>query len=175
MQKIPHIITERVDDMPLRLEQMQRLGLPTWCDTPCPTHGPWTGLSLGWVSTIWLSAMVSRGDHRRVPVEPWGAQRLWTLGGTTGPAGTRVDGTADRRASVWRRVRNAERWSACAAALQPPTVRGEARATARGPVESPSARVEATGNDHGLCQGGHRKEERPALPQGTVRPAVVAP
>jgi len=29
MNAIPTIITERVDDIPLRLEQMQRMGLPT--------------------------------------------------------------------------------------------------------------------------------------------------
>jgi hypothetical protein len=28
MNTIPNIITERVDDMPLLLEQMQRMGLP---------------------------------------------------------------------------------------------------------------------------------------------------
>ena len=54
MQDIPHIITERVDDIPLLLEQMQRMGLPTLLDIHFPTHGNWTGLSLGWVSTIWL-------------------------------------------------------------------------------------------------------------------------
>ena len=29
MHEIPNIITERVDDIPLLLEQMQRMGLPT--------------------------------------------------------------------------------------------------------------------------------------------------
>jgi hypothetical protein len=29
MHEIPRILTERVDDMPLLLEQMQRMGLPT--------------------------------------------------------------------------------------------------------------------------------------------------
>jgi hypothetical protein len=29
MHEIPHSITERVDDMPLLLAQMQRMGLPT--------------------------------------------------------------------------------------------------------------------------------------------------
>ena len=53
MNEIPTIITERVDDIPLLLEQMQRMGLPTLLDTHFPTHGNWTGLSLGWVSTIW--------------------------------------------------------------------------------------------------------------------------
>ena len=46
MNEIPHIITERVDDIPLLLEQMQRMALPTLFDTHFPTHGNWTGLSL---------------------------------------------------------------------------------------------------------------------------------
>src|SRR6516225_2791988 len=70
MNEISNIITERVDDIPLLIEQMQRMGLPTLFNTHFPTHGNWTGLSLGWVSTIWLSSMLSRGDHRMVHVEP---------------------------------------------------------------------------------------------------------
>jgi len=31
------------------------------------------------VSTIWLSSILSQGDHRMVHVEPWVAKRLWTL------------------------------------------------------------------------------------------------
>ena len=54
MHEIPNIITERVDDIPLLLEQMQRMGLPTLLDAHFPIHGNWQGLSLGWVSTIWL-------------------------------------------------------------------------------------------------------------------------
>src|SRR6266487_1269282 len=83
MNEILNIITERVDDIPLLLEQMQRMGLPTLLDAHFPIHGNWQGLSLGWVSTIWLSSIVSRGDHRLVHVESWVAQRLWALGATT--------------------------------------------------------------------------------------------
>ena len=72
--EIPNIITERVDDILLLLEQMQR----RWV---CRCR--WTGLSLGWVSTIWLSSILSRGDHHMVHVEPCIAKRLWTLGVTT--------------------------------------------------------------------------------------------
>src|SRR5438477_85557 len=96
MHKIPTILTERVDDIPLLLAQMQRMSLPTLLDTHFPTHGNWQGLSLGWVSTIWLSSILSRGDHRMVHVEPWVAQRLWTLRTTTGQTVTRVDFTDDR-------------------------------------------------------------------------------
>ena len=49
MNEIQSIITERVDDIPLLLEQMQRMGLPALLDDHFPTHGNWQGLSLGWV------------------------------------------------------------------------------------------------------------------------------
>src|SRR5262245_65488170 len=86
MNEIQSIITERVDDIPLLLEQMQRMGLPALFDEYFPTHGNWQGLSLGWVTTIWLSSILSRGDHRLVHVERWAPNRLDTLRTTTGPA-----------------------------------------------------------------------------------------
>ena len=47
MNEIPTIITERVDDIPLLLEQMQRMGLPALLDGHFPTHGNWQGLTYG--------------------------------------------------------------------------------------------------------------------------------
>src|ERR671934_575954 len=105
MHEIPPIITERVDDIPLLLEQMQRMGLPMLLDHHFPTHGNWQGLSLGWVSTIWLSSILSRGDHRMVPVEPWVANRLCTLQTVTGQDVERLDWTDDRLESVLRHLR----------------------------------------------------------------------
>ena len=96
MNDIQNIITERVDDIPLLLEQMQRMNLPTLIDHHLPGHGNWQGLSPGWVTTIWLSAILSRGDHRLVHVEPWVANRLWTLRTATGQGVERVDFTDDR-------------------------------------------------------------------------------
>lgn len=175
MQEIPNIITERVDDIPLLLEQRQRMGLPTRFDDHCPPHGNWTGLSLGWVSTLWLSAIVSRGDHRMVPVEPWGAKRLWTLGTTTGQAVTRVDCPDDRREIVRRRLRDDTRWAAFASALHQHTVRVYALWTARGHVESPSGSADTMVTAGGLFHCGPSTDDRPALPQITVMQAVLDP
>src|SRR5256712_4968431 len=175
MNEIPHIITERVDDIPLLIEQMQRMGLPTLLDTHFPTHGNWTGLSLGWVSTIWLSSMLSRGDHRMVHVEPWVAKRLWLVWVTTGQAVTRVDCSDDRLQIVLRRLSDDTRWAACASALNQHTVRVYDLSTARVHVDSPSASVYATVSEGGLCQCGPRKDERPDLPQVKVVQAVLDP
>src|SRR5216683_8131345 len=175
MHEIPTIITERVDDIPLLLEQMQRMGLPTLLDTHFPTHGNWTGLSLGWVSTIWLSSILSRGDHRMVHVAPWVAKRLWTLGATTGQAVTRVDFTDDRLEIVLRRLSDDERWSAFESALNQHTVRVYDLSTDRVHVDSPSASAYATVSEGGLCQFGHSKDYRPDLPQVKVMQAVLDP
>jgi len=175
MKEIPTIITERVDDIPLLLEQMQRMGLPTLLDTHFPTHGNWTGLSLGWVSTIWLSSILSRGDHRMVHVAPWVAKRLWTLGATTGQAVTRVDFTDDRLEIVLRRLSDDERWSAFESALNQHTVRVYDLSTDRVHLDSTSASAYATVSEGGLFQFGHSKDYRPDLPQVKVMQAVLDP
>src|SRR5438876_773184 len=175
MNEIPNIITERVDDIPLLLAQMQRMSLPTLLDNHFPTHGNWQGLSLGWVSAIWLSSMVSRGDHRMVHVEPWVAQRLWTLRTTTGQTVTRVDCTDDRLEIVLQRLRNDTRWAAFASALNQYTVRVYDLSTARVHVDSTSARAYATVTEGGLFQLGPSKAYRPDLPQVKVMQAVLDP
>ena len=175
MHEIPPIITERVDDIPLLLEQMQRMGLPMLLDHHFPTHGNWQGLSLGWVSTIWLSSMLSRGDHRMVHVEPWVAKRLWTLEAVTGQAVKRIDFTDDRLESVLRRFSHDDRWCAFASALNQHTVRVYDLSTERVHVDSTSASVYATVSESGLFQFGHSKDYRPDLPQVKVMQAVLDP
>jgi transposase len=175
MNEIPTIITERVDDIPLLLEQMQRMGLPALFDDHFPTHGNWQGLSLGWVSTIWLSSILSRGDHRLVHVEPWVGNRLWTLRASTGQAVERLDFTDDRLEIVLRCLHDDIRWSAFEAALNQHTVRVYELLPARVHVDSTSASAYTTVSEHGLFQFGHSKDYRPDLPQVKVMQAVLDP
>jgi transposase len=175
MNEISNIITERVDDIPLLIEQMYRMGVPTLLDEHFPTHGNWTGLSLGWVSTIWLSSILSRGDHRMVHVEPWVANRLWTLGVATGQAVKRVDFTDDRLEIVLRHLSDDTRWDAFESALNQHTVRVYDLSTERVHVDSTSASVYATVSEGGLFQFGHSKDDRPDLPQVKVMQAVLDP
>jgi transposase len=127
------------------------------------------------VSMIWLSAILSRGDHRLVHVEPWVAQRLWTLETTTGQAVTRRDFTDDRLEIVLRCLSDDTRWAAFESALNQHTVRVYDLATARVHVDSTSASAYATVSDGGLFQFGHSKDARPDLPQIKVMQAVLDP
>lgn len=175
MNENPIIITERVDDVPLLIEHMKRMGLPALLDHHFPTHGNWQGLSLGWVSTIWLSSILSRGDHRLVHVEPWVSNRLLTLGALTGQAVKRVDFTDDRLEIVLRQLNQDERWQAFESALTSHTVRVYDLSTERVHVDSTSASAYATVNEGGLFQFGHSKDHRPDLPQVKVMQAVLDP
>jgi len=175
MNAIPNIITERVDDVPLLLEQMQRMGLPTLIDEHFPAHGNWYGLSLGWVSTIWLSSILSRGDHRLVHVEPWVANRLFTLQTVTEQKVERLDFTDDRLEIVLRRLSDDARWAQFESRLNQHTVRVYDLTTERIHVDSTTASAYTSVSQDGLFQFGHSKDSRPDLPQVKVMQAVLDP
>jgi transposase len=71
------ITTERIEDFPLLLEIMIRLGLPDILDRHLGRHGLHQGLSWGWIATLWLAHILTQSDHRKRPVQAW--LRLLTL------------------------------------------------------------------------------------------------
>jgi transposase len=175
MNNIQHIITERVDDIPLLLQQMTQMALPRLIDEHFPAHGNWQGLSLGWVSTIWLSSILSRGDHRLVHVEPWVATRLRTLHMATAHEVAPGDFTDDRLEIVLRQLSDDSRWAQFESRLNQHTVRVYDLSSERVHVDSTTASVYAGVSEAGLFQFGHRKDHRPDLPQVKVMQAVLDP
>src|SRR6266852_3592529 len=94
------IRTERVDDIPLLLAQMQRMGIARLLDEHFPTHGNREGLSLGGVTTIWLTHVLSEADHRMNRVQSWTERRLETLRGCSDATLEVRDLADDRLADV---------------------------------------------------------------------------
>jgi transposase len=175
MNEKPNLITERVDDLPLLLAQMERMGLAKLLDTHFPTHGNWQGLGFGRVATIWLSSILSRGDHRLVHVEPWVAQRQFTLSHLTGEAVRAHEFSDDRLEIVLRLLSDDQRWAAFEAALNPHLVRVYELRTERVHVDSTSASAYTSVSEEGLFQFGHSKDHRPDLPQVKIMQAVLDP
>jgi hypothetical protein len=56
--------TERVDDIPLLLAQMDKMNIAALLDKYFPMHGNWQELSLGETVVVWLAYILSEGDHR---------------------------------------------------------------------------------------------------------------
>jgi transposase len=175
MNEIPNIITERVDDIPLLLAQMDRMGLAALLDVHFPTHGNWQGLPFGRVATIWLSSILSRGDHRLVHVEPWVGQRQITLSQVTGEIVRSHEFSDDRLEIVLRLFSDDSHWAAFESALNQHLVRVYDLRAERVHVDSTSASTHGGISEDGLFQFGHSKDHRPDLPQVKVMQAVLDP
>jgi len=73
------IITERVDDIPLLIGTMIKIGLVEILDDHVPTHWKQRALSWGWTAVIWLSYILSEGDHRKSSMEQYISRMQYTL------------------------------------------------------------------------------------------------
>src|SRR5262245_22983938 len=169
------IISERVDDIPLLLAQLERMALQAVLDEHVPTQGNWVGLSLGWVTVIWLTPILSQADHRLNHVESWVEQRLHTLRRGTGPRVHPLDVTDDRLAAVLEALRVEDRWCAFEGALNQHLLRGYDLEPERVRLDSTTASGSWTVTEDGLFQFGHRKDHRPDLPQVKVMVSALDP
>ena len=102
---------ERLDDIPLLLEQLKRMGIPSLIDENFEVHGNWQGLSLGWTVTIWLTHILSQADHCLCHVQPWVASHLDALRQLTGIDSLQeLDFTDDRLEAVLRYLNKDYLW-----------------------------------------------------------------
>ena len=105
-------IAERVDDIPILLGIMQKVGLAEKIDANLNIHGNWQGLSPGTIIEIWLCRMLSEGDHCLSKVEDWVESRLETLS-VFYPDDeiTRLDFTDDRLGIILDKLSEIGIWS----------------------------------------------------------------
>ena len=99
MSEQPSIHTERVDDVPLLLAHVERLGLVDILDAHFPAHGYRRGLSPGLICLVWLAHILSRADHRLNRVRPWAERLETTLNRMLPPPLRPTDLTDDRLAA----------------------------------------------------------------------------
>jgi transposase len=169
------ITTERVDDIPLLLAQMQRMGLARLLDAHFPTHGNREGLSLGVVTTIWLAHILSQADHRMNRVQSWAERRLETLRGCSEASLEVRDLGDDRLADVLRHLSDDQRWRAFEQELTGQLVRVYDLQADCVRLDSTTASSYGAVNEDGLLQLGHSKDHRPDLGQLKVMLATLDP
>lgn len=169
------VISERVDDIPLLLGHLERMGVQPLLDEHFPTHGHWQGLSLGCVAVVWLTHILSEADHRLNHVQPWAATRLETLSRLTGQAVRALDFSDDRLGEVLCALSDETRWEACEGALNQRLLRVYDLSAVRVGLDSTSASGYWPVTPEGLFQFGHSKDRRPDLPQVKVALATLDP
>jgi transposase len=169
------LTVERIDDLPLLLAQRERMGIRELLDRHLPTHGHWRGLSPGWTATLWLTHLLSEGDPRLNPVEPWALAHLTTLRQCTGQGVDRLDLTDDRLAAVLRALADDDHWAACEHALSRRLLRVYDLAAAPVRLDMTTASSEQLVTPDGLFPCGSSKDRRPDLPQVKIALATLDP
>lgn len=169
------LTSERVDDLPLLLAQLEHMGVAELLDAHFPTHGNWEGLSLGGVTDVWLTFIVSEANHRLSHVEPWAAQRLGLLERCLGQPVRALDVSDDRLAAVLDQLSDDARWVAFECALNQRTLRVYDLPAAPVRIDSTTASSYTTVQVERLFQLGHSKDHRPDLPQVKINVSVLDP
>lgn len=169
------IITERIDDIPVLIAKLDRMGTAELLDEHFPTHGNWQGLSLGWTATGWLSHILSQADHRLNHVQGWAEKRLETLCGCLGRKVRSEDFADDRLAAVLDALGDDHRWAAFETALNQRILRVYDLKGQRVRLDSTTASGDWKVTEDGLFQFGHSKDGRPDLPQVKVMLSALDP
>jgi transposase len=176
MTTSPSLTVERIDDLPLLLAQLERMGIRELLDRHCPVHGNWLGLSLGWTATLWLSHVLSEGDHRLNQVEPWAVAHLTTLRRCTGQHVDRLDLSDDRLAAVLRALADDDHWAAVESALTSRLLRVYDLEPAPVRLDMTTASSEQLVTPDGLFQWGFSQDRRrPDQPQVKIALATLDP
>jgi len=167
---------ERIDDIPVLLAHLQKMRVMTVLDEFFPTHGHWKGeLSLGEVVAVWLTFMVSQGDHRLAQVEPWAAQRLGLLTTCLGKPVRALDFSDDRLADILDALSDGPAWNDFETHFSQGLVRVYELPVEQIRLDSTSAKTYAGVSPDGLFQYGHSKDHRPDLPQVKLNLSALDP
>src|SRR3954463_9778716 len=108
---------ERVDDVPLLLGFLIKLGLPEILDRHYPAHPLHQGLSHGWLTTVWIAYILSRADHRKSPVQDWAQGLHHPLETLVGQSIRLTEFSDDRLTLLLKRLDAPDAWEALEADL----------------------------------------------------------
>jgi transposase len=165
MKETVNIETERADDIPLLLAHMQHMNLAGLLDKHIPTHGNRKGLSVGNVTLVWLSHILSEANHRMNHVQEWSKRRKEIIRGCGLETFEAEDMTDDRLADILRALSNDTHWSAFEQELMETLVRVYDLQKECIRIDTTSVKSYAEVNEQGLLQYGHSKDHRPDLAQ----------
>jgi transposase len=168
------ITTERIDDFPLLLETMKRLGLPDIFDRHLKRHGLQQGLSWGWIATIWLAHILTESNHRKQPVQAWVRQAGESIERITGQKVHELDFTDDRLTLLLRRLSQTETWQAIETELGRNILRVYKLTPERVRLDATTISGYHAGGEESLFQYGHSKDD-PTLKQVKAMVAALDP
>jgi transposase len=165
---------ERIDDIPLLLGFLQKLGLPELLERHLGSHPLHKGLANGVLATTWIAFILSESDHRKVSVQDWARRHQQLLERFWDQPVRPVEFSDDRLSIVLRRLHEAD-WTVLETDLWQDTCQVYE-------IPLDCIRLDATTSygyhqttPEGVMQFGHSKDHRPDLPQLKLMAAVAQP
>ena len=168
------LTTERIDDFPLLLSVMLRLGLPDIFDHHLSRHGLHQGLSWGWIATIWLAHILTESNHRKHPVQSWVKQAQETIEKITGQQVHELDFTDDRLTLLLRRLSKPATWQAVETELGRSILRVYELSPKNVRLDTTTVSGYHEGGEESLFQYGYSKDD-PTLRQVKLMVAALDP
>jgi transposase len=180
-----NIHTERVDDIPILFGFLKQMGIQDTLDKIVNSHGNHQGLSIGWLTTAWLTYIVSESDHRMVEVETWADKHIQTLSAMIQQPLNVKDFTDDRLADVLRWLSRDNIWEdniceeienhLCQRLISVYDLQNEPKGFPTIRLDSTTASVYHDTENSTFFAYGYSKDHRPDLPQFKVMLSTLDP
>jgi len=168
------IVTERIDDVPLLLGFMDRIGLSEILDKHIPVHWKQRSLSWGRTATIWLAHILTEGDHRKSTMEEYIKGMKNTLSSFLGEDVNESDFATDRLAHLLKYLSRKSIWEPIEQALNERSI--EVYDLPQEVVRCDATTVSGyhEGGETSLFQFGHSKDN-PQLKQIKIMTGALDP
>ena len=195
-EELLSVETERIDDIPpdesgqrsaardqalpsrsgaLLVKTLEQMGIPQIIDSAVHPHGNRCGLSVGWLTTAWLTYILSESDHRMCEVEGWAETRMQTLNHLLPSPVNSKDFTDDRLASVLHDLSDDATWQSIEHVTGQRLIRVYHLPEDTVRLDSTTVSVYHNTEETELFRLGHSKDHRPDLPQLKVMLATLDP
>lgn len=167
--------TEPVEDIPVLIAKLERMKVQKLADRHFMPHGNWRGCSVGQVVLVWLTYILTEGDHRLSHVQEWVKDREKTLSACLKTKIRAEDFSDDRLEIMLDMFGDDERWRLFDCDLTQGILRVYDLKGNLIRLDSTSGSGYWQVTENGLFQFGHSKDHRPDLPQFKVMLATLDP
>ncbi len=166
---------EAVDDIPVLLAKLERMQVQKLADQHFVPHGNWQGCSVGQATLVWLTYILTEGDHRLSHVQEWVKSREKTLSACLKTEIRAEDFSDDHLEIILDMFGDDETWRLFDVDMTQGIIRVYDLKGNLIRLDSTSGSGYWQVTEDGLFQFGHSKDHRPDLPQFKVMLATLDP
>jgi len=176
IEQIDAIESERVDDIPLLLAVIKKMGIIDIINEQFEQHGNWEGLAAGYIVAIWLTYILSEGDHRKSYLQEWVAEREHTLLYSLDIGEINdLDFTDDKLSIILNKFSDDAVWQKSECAVNKRIIRVYDLDLEIVRIDTTTASSYGQVTEGGLLQFGHSKDHRPDLGQVKIASTTLDP